>query len=320
MSNCTTRARWRALGTSAELLVTDASALGEARAIVERELDAIDRACSRFRADSELTRVNSARGRAVAAGPLLLEAVQLAVRAAALTDGRVDPTLGVALELAGYDRDWDLLEQVADEQSENPRPMPRVVARWRGNWRAIRIDRAGGTIRIPAGMKLDLGATAKAWAADRAASVVHATTGCGVLLSLGGDIATAGAGPANGWRIHVTDDHRGGPHAPGQTIAISGGGLATSSTTVRRWSHRGQTMHHIIDPRTGACVEEIWRTVSVAASDCADANIAATTAIVHGERAPQWLAEADLPARLVARDGDVLTLGRWPQEEEQTWI
>ncbi len=313
MSAGTTRARWCALGTSVELLVTDANALDEARTLVERELDAIDRACSRFRADSELALVNSARGRNVATGPLLLEAVQLAVRAAELTDGRVDPTLGVALELVGYDRDWELLEPLAEEQSESPRPAPRVLVRSRGNWRAIGIDRARGTIQIPAGVKLDLGATAKAWAADRATNAVHTATDCGVLLSLGGDVATAGTSPAGGWRIRVTDDHRSGPHALGQTIAILDGGLATSSTAVRRWRHEGRAMHHIIDPTTGWPTTGSWRTASVTAIDCADANIAATAALVLGERAPAWLARLGLPARLVAHDGSVLSVGCWPE-------
>jgi thiamine biosynthesis lipoprotein len=175
-------------------------------------------------------------------------------------------------------------------------------------------DRA--TLRIPVGVKLDLGATAKAWAADRSSRAVHDATGCGVLVSLGGDISTAGPSPAPGWRIHVTDDHRSAPDAPDQTISIAAGGIATSSTTVRRWRHDGRTMHHIIDPSTGGPVVDVWRTVSVAAIDCVDANIAATAAIVRGSRAPEWLAGLRLPARLVGRDGDVLTVGSWPREGE----
>jgi thiamine biosynthesis lipoprotein len=170
------------------------------------------------------------------------------------------------------------------------------------------------TIQLPRGVKLDLGATAKAWAADRAAAAARAASGCGVLVSLGGDIATSGACPAGGWRVHVTDDHRDGPDAPGQTIAIGGGGLATSSTFVRRWRRNGQQMHHIVDPATGDPASTPWRTVSVAAASCAEANIAATAAIVRGERALAWLAELGLPARLVARDGAVSTVGSWPAE------
>jgi thiamine biosynthesis lipoprotein len=193
-----------------------------------------------------------------------------------------------------------------------------VLASIRPGWKAIELDRERATLRIPSGVKLDLGATAKAWAADRASRAVHEATGCGVLVSLGGDISTAGACPERGWRIHVTDDHRSAPDAPGQTIAIASGGIATSSTTVRRWRHEGRTMHHIIDPSTGAPVEGAWRTVSVAAGDCADANIAATAAIVRGSRAPAWLTELGLPARLVASDGSVLTTESWPAEGESS--
>lgn len=161
-------------------------------------------------------------------------------------------------------------------------------------------------------MALDLGATAKALCADRAAAAAARATGAGVLVSLGGDIAIAGGAPAGGWTIHVTDDHRSGPEAPGQTIAIAGGGLATSSTTTRRWRHDGRLMHHILDPWTGSPATGPYRTVSVAAADCVRANTASTAAIVLGDGAPAWLTERALPARLVAHDGAVTVLGGWP--------
>jgi thiamine biosynthesis lipoprotein len=344
------RERWQALGTSVELVLNDRDALARARSIVERELEEIDRACSRFREDSDLTRLNMRAGRTVQVNPLLIEATQLALRAAELTDGDLDPTIGRALELAGYDRDWRLLApphgsacpsrmpSTTPASTSGPRveaphgdprvgapressvaaapPGPRVLATMRSGWWTVEVDRERSTLRIPLGVKLDLGATAKAWAADRACGAVYDATGCGVLLSLGGDIATAGPSPAQGWSIHVTDDHRGTASAPGQTISISGGGLATSSTTVRRWRHEGRTMHHILDPSTGEPAASVWRTVSVAAIDCADANIAATAAIVRGERAPDWLADLQLPARLVGREGAVVTVGSWPREEQ----
>jgi thiamine biosynthesis lipoprotein len=316
MGGSTTRAKWQALGTSVELIVADVTAFADARAIVERELAAIDRACSRFREDSELARVNAHPGRVLAVDPLLIEAIQVALRAAELTDGEVDPTLGRALELTGYDRDWQLLEQPTEQCAthtvQGSRPAPRIRAKLRPDWQAIEIDPARATIRIPRAVKLDLGASAKAWAADRAARGVHDRVGCGVLVSLGGDIATAGPSPADGWQVHVTDDHRAGPGTPGQRIAITGGGLATSSTTVRRWRHAGRTMHHILDPSTGGPTVGVWRTASVAAIDCTDANIAATASLIRGARAPAWLASLGLPARLVSHDERVLRVGSWP--------
>ncbi len=302
-------ASWFALGTSVVLRVSDPGALPAARERVEAELDAIDRACSRFRADSELSRLNARAGRPVHAGALLLEALEVALRAAELTDGDVDPTLGRALELAGYDRDWQLLAPPAAGEP----PPPAVRARVRAGWRTGELDRAAATVRLAQGIRLDLGATAKAWAADRAAAAV-ARGGCGALVAIGGDIAVAGPAPAGGWLIRVTDDHRAPLSEPGQTISIADGGVATSSTAVRRWSHEGHTMHHIIDPASGAPVRGTWRTVSVAAASCTDANIAATAALVRGGRAPAWLAGQSLPARLVDAEGNVRTLGGWPRE------
>jgi thiamine biosynthesis lipoprotein len=307
-------ATWESLGTTVVLRASDPTAMPAAREAVEAELGAIDLACSRFRGDAELARVNACAGRATRVSPLLIEALEVALRAAELTGGDVDPTVGRALELAGYDRDWSLLAPAAPE-SPGPAERPgRIVARLRSGWRAVTLDRASATVRIPAGIRLDLGATAKAWAADRAAAAAAAAGGCGVLVAIGGDIATAGPAPEGGWRIRVTDDHRSDCTAPGQTVAISSGGLATSSTTVRRWMHAGQTMHHIIDPDTGAPVRASWRTVSVAAASCTDANIATTAALVRAARAPAWLAGLGLPARLVDQDGKALAIGSWPGE------
>jgi thiamine biosynthesis lipoprotein ApbE len=301
-------ATWQALGTSIVLRLTEPGALACARATIEQELGAIDQACSRFRPDSELSRVNAQAGRPVRASELFIEALEVALRAAALTDGDVDPTVGLAIELAGYDRDWRLLAPPVDGQE----PRPAITARVHGDWRTVKLDRANSSVRVPTGIRLDLGATAKAWAADRAAERAAAATGCGVLVGVGGDIATCGPAPAGGWPIHVTDDHRSDPSAPGQTISILSGAVATSSTTVRRWSHDGHTMHHIIDPRSGAPLRSRWRTVSAAAAGCVDANIATTAALVRADAAPAWLERLGLPARLVDRDGRVITVGGWP--------
>lgn len=315
-SSTPTYASWEALGTSVVLRVSEPGALEPARAAVELELDAIDRACSRFRGDSELSRVNAAGGRSTHASRLLIDALEVALRAAELSDGDVDPTLGRVLELSGYDRDWRLLEP-PDTQPEGiagAAAAATITARTRPGWQEISIDRASSSIKLPPGVSLDLGATAKAWAADRAAAAAETAGGCSALVSLGGDIATSGGAPRDGWRIHVTDDHRSDPSAPGQTVSISSGALATSSTAVRRWSHAGHTMHHIIDPATAAPVRATWRTVSVAAGNCTDANIATTAALVRAQAAPAWLERLGLPARLVDWDGNVTTFCGWPRE------
>jgi thiamine biosynthesis lipoprotein len=321
-------ARWETWSTSVVLRLADPHGLAAACVAVERELDAIDRACSRFRADSEIARANASAGRAVRVSPLLAEALALALRAARLTDGDVDPTVGSALKLAGYDRDWLSLEPAKDRPAEadgdscvHERPsLPTVIARAVCGWRSVAFDPAARTLRVPAGFTIDLGATAKAWAADRAALAAAQTADCGALVAIGGDIATSAGPPAHGWSVHVTDDHRSDHNAPGQTVTIRSGGLATSSTAVRRWRHAGRTMHHIIDPATGAPMQHTWRTVSVAAASCADANIATTAALIRAGTAPAWLARMGVPARLVSDGGRVYTIGAWPADTPQTRI
>jgi thiamine biosynthesis lipoprotein len=295
-------ATWRALGTTAVVLVKRAAALDRARAAVQCELDAVDRACSRFRDDSELSRVNAAGGRRVAVGELLVEAVLAALRAARLTKGDVDPTVGHALVLAGYDRDFGEIRASA-----------RAVRAVRApGWRVVEVDTDAGTVRVPAGVVLDLGATAKALAVDRAVRAAAAAAGCGVLVNIGGDLATTGSPPSGGWPVRVTDDHAAPPDAPGETVRVTTGALATSSTAVRRWRRGDATIHHILGPASGASAAETWRTVSVAAATCVDANTASTAAIVRGDRAVAWLERLGLPARLCRPDGSVVRVAGWP--------
>jgi FAD:protein FMN transferase len=299
-----------ALGSTAVVGVQDSEHLDAARAAVDEVVAAFDRSCSRFREDSELETLNRAGGAPVAASPLLLDAVAAAVRAAEITDGDVDPTVGEALIALGYDRDWDELPAAEDE----PR-RARIVAV--PGWRTIRLDREAGTVQLGRGVRLDLGATAKALAADRAAAAANQAAGCGVLVSLGGDIAISGSAPEDGWRIRVTDDHRSDMSVPGQWIALQGGGLATSSTTVRRWQTTEGQAHHLVDPSTGRPATGFWRTVSVTAASCLDANIASTTAIIRGEPALGWLSSLGLPSRLVGEDGRVRHIAGWPAQGEE---
>jgi thiamine biosynthesis lipoprotein len=304
-------ASWRALGTLVRLVVTDRHRLPEAQQMLRADLDAVDLACSRFRADSELSALASASadGRPHQVSPLLAEAIAVALRAARLTDGDVDPTVGAAMSAVGYDRDF---EQI-------PSNGPSVTVATVPGWRRVRLD--GRTLTMPLGTRLDLGATAKAWAADRSAARIATKLGCGVLVSLGGDVAVAGPAPDGGWRIRVQDvtgDPDDPPAGPYALVAIRDGGLATSSTMARRWRRGGDLLHHILDPRTGLPAAPVWRTVSVAAGCCADANAASTAAVIRGRAAPGWLARLGLPARLVDAAGAVLTVAGWPDESEAT--
>jgi thiamine biosynthesis lipoprotein len=292
-------------GGAAVVGVTDADALAAAQAAVKDVLDAVDLACSRFRDDSEIAALARAQGQPVPVGQVLFDAVEAGLRAARITDGDVDPTLGQVLRALGYDRDFDELAG---------RGPARVRVAVIPGWQAVTLDAARRTIQVPAGVELDLGATAKALAADRSAEAVHAVTGVGALVSLGGDIALAGEPPPDGWRVRVTDDHRAGTEAPGQWITLRDGGLATSSTSVRRWQTDAGEAHHLIDPSTGHPATGEWRTVSVCAASCLDANIASTAAIIRGAASRGWLAAQRLPSRLVGHAGSVVHVAGWPED------
>ncbi len=295
-------------GTTATLVVTEHDALTAARSLVDAQLAQIDLACSRFRDDSELSRLNAASGTPAQVSELFAEALKVALRAAELTAGDVDPTCGQALIELGYDRDFGEINPASIRLPAAAAPLP--------GWQRIRFDPVRRLVQLPAGILLDLGATAKAWASDLCAARATSALGCGVLLSLGGDVATAGPGPGGGWQIRVTDDHAAPADAPGQTVTIRSGGLATSGTTVRAWSRDGRRVHHIVDPVTGQSVQSCWRTVSVAAATCVDANTASTAAIIRGASAPRWLEDLGLPARLVRADGSVVRIAGWPGDPD----
>jgi thiamine biosynthesis lipoprotein ApbE len=305
-------ADWPALGTQVRLVVTDPDQLAEGCQLLEADLADVDMACSRFRADSELVAVNTAApGRAdgVPISPLLAEAIAVALRAARQTSGAVDPTVGAAMAAAGYDRDFALVRQSG--------PRLRLTVRQVPGWRHVRLDGRSRTVSLPAGAQLDLGATAKAWAADRSAGRLAEQLGCGVLVSLGGDIAVAGPPPPDGWRIRVQDitgRPEDPPAGPAAVVSIRAGGLATSSTAARRWRRGGDVIHHILDPRTGLPAAPVWRTVSVAALSCAEANTASTAAIIQGRSAIGWLTAQRLPARLVGPDSAITTVAGWPPD------
>jgi thiamine biosynthesis lipoprotein len=305
-------ADWTAIGTLVRVVVTDAAALPAAKRILVADLAALDLACSRFRADSELRRLDEHGGRPVPVSPLLAEALATALEAAWRTDGDVDPTVGEAMAAIGYDRDFAQVRPDGPTLRLVPAPAP--------GWEGVELDRDRGTVTIPAGVRLDLGATAKALASDRAAGRIFAETGSGVLVSLGGDLRAEGPTPDGGWQVRVQDvtgHPDAGTDGPVAHVALHGGGLATSSTAARRWVRGGDLLHHLVDPRRGLPAESPWRTVSVAAPTCVAANTASTAAVIRGVRAPRWLESLGLAARLVDVEGRVRTVGRWPLDSRR---
>jgi FAD:protein FMN transferase len=324
-------ATWRAIGTFVELVVADVNQLDDAREIAVDLIAELDRTCSRFRDDSELSRANQAAGTWVPASPVLLDAVRVAVIAAQATDGVVDPTLGHSLIALGYDRDLADVQATTPASPLNPpgprqadprqvatspAALPSAIPARRGAWSEIEIT--DGAIRLPFDVSLDLGATAKAYGSDCIAMAL-AARGIQGLISLGGDVSIARPEGAAEywWRIAVCER----PNTPGeQTLLMTSGGIATSSTTHRRWSHDRTTVHHLLDPSTGRPVEQTWRTVTVRAATCVAANTATTASLVMGDAAVPWLERNGLAARLVDQQGDVYEVAGWPGDPSDTRI
>ncbi|WP_181408356.1 FAD:protein FMN transferase [Schumannella sp. 10F1B-5-1] len=299
---------WPLWSTTARLVLHGADAaerMPAALAAADRLTAAVDATASRFRHDSEVNRIAADLPDGARISPLLARLVRAAQHAAELSDGDVDPTLGQALAAVGYDRDIRL---VADDDGR----LVRAVATVRPGWRSLLLE--GDRLRLPGHLALDLGASAKAVTADDLAADIHRATGCSTLVALGGDIATAGRGPAGGWQVRAADR----PGDPATTVSLRGGwAVATSSTQHRTWRRGGERMHHILDPRTGLPAEAVWRSVTIAARSCLEANALSTAAIVRGMAALPWLAALGCPARLVDADGRVLVLGGWPLEVDE---
>ena len=291
-----------ALGTTARAAAWPPADLDLVLAAVDAELERLDRQASRFRDDSEISLIHHEPSPVHQLSRGLAEAISVALDAARWSGGLVDPTVGGALIALGYDRDFAAIGP-ARVPAGGPAPAP--------GWQSVTLE--GTRLGLPAGVRLDLGATAKGLGSDRAAAAAYRVRRRGgILVSLGGDIAVAGQPPVGGWPVAVADSSDPGRGAPGQVVRLTAGALATSSVTGRRWQRDGRQVHHIIDPRTGWPAAGPWRTVSVAAASCAEANAASTAAIVAGHDAEPWLAGTGLPSRLVAHNGAVRLLGGWP--------
>ena len=246
----------------------NAAALDDVRRLVH-EWDAI---FSRFRGESELNRVNASPADVVLVSETFARAIRAALAGARATGGLVDPTLGAALIAAGYDRDFALLEADA-------RPPGDAVL---GTWRSVSL--AGRLLARPHGTLIDLNGVVKSLVVDEAARLLPA----GSFVSAGGDLATSGevvvALPGGG------------------SVRLGAGGLATSGKTRRRWLRGSVQQHHLIDPRTGRPATSCWDEVSVAASSCLAADIAARAAFLLSRDGPAWLDDRGLPGRFLVDD------------------
>jgi thiamine biosynthesis lipoprotein len=305
-------ATWPAYGWTARVVLTAGDhpeLLDDARDLVSGVLAAVDRAAGRSRPNAEVHRLLRAGGRTITVSPLLAELVAAALGAARRSGGVVDPTVGAAMNRLAHGGDpaWlpvcGQVSQVSQVgQAGKGRPAP--------GWQVVRLE--GRRLGVPAGVSLDLGAVTNAFAADRAAALLADRFGVGALVSVGGDVATAGPAPAGGWRVRVHGDPA-RPDEPAGTIVLpAGAAVATSGTLHRTWRHGGQVLHHIVDPRTGTSAATPWRTATAVAVSCVQANTLTMGALVRGDGAARWLNGLGAPARLVTTDGAVVTVGAWP--------
>lgn len=295
---------WQDWSCTVRVVVGRADVADDAAALVATLMADVERAVSRFRADSELERVNDAAPSLLAVSPLTLELVETALAAAAQTEGAVDPTVGHRVTAWGYD---------ADVQAVRADPGERVATVVDGlhpDWRQVVVDHDLGRVGVPRGLRLDLGATAKAWTADEGARRVAARFRQPVLVEIGGDVAAAGH-VDEPWSVRVAETAGG----PGEVVGLTHGGLATSSTLARAWRAAGRTAHHVIDPRTGAPTSGPVRSATVWAPSCREANTFSTAALVWGAQAAARLEPAGVAARLVGDDGAVRQVGPWPTQE-----
>lgn len=305
-----TRARpstntFRAIGTTNSVLVTRPEVLADAVLVAQRHLREVDRAVSRFRPDSEVSLLAARARRAPAeafVSPTFAAYLEAALRVARLTGGLVDPTVGSALAAEGYDGDLDLVRSRHGFHQVRVAGVPR--------WHSVHLNVSGRRVAVAPGTLLDLGASAKAYAADRIAARLAETLPGGFAVNLGGDVAVSGELPEHGWAVGIED----ASGATRQVVTSTGQAIATSSTQLRVWDTDDGPRHHIVDPRTGRTAPVVWSQVSCAAATCLEANAASTAAIVLGADAPAWLTAQGVPARLETPGGRVVTTPGWPDE------
>ncbi len=264
-----------------------------------------EQSLSRFRPDSDLSKLNNRSGRCVPVSKTLWEVLSVALTVAQQTDGIVVPTLLSALLAAGYDRSFDQLAAGAGKSNKPPSP---TIA---GEWRNIELRR-NHRVCLPAGVTLDFGGIAKGWAAQQ--SVRRLLQYGPALVDAGGDIAISGPrADGSKWPIGITD-----PFAPDkelELLMLERGGVATSGRDYRRWQQGGVERHHIIDPRNGQPAATNVMSATVIASDAMAAEVAAKVAFILGSDAGmQWLERhPSLAGLLVLEDGSALPSSRLAQ-------
>ncbi len=286
------------MGTEVSV-VAEAGEAERARAEVAELFERWERTLSRFREDSELSRLNALAGTQVVVSELLLGALTTALAAARATAGLYDPTLLRALERLGYDRSFEHVPALA--------PAATVASAPGGGWRRIRLDQRERTVTLPAGVGVDLGGIGKGMAVDAAIERLRADGLRRAMVNAGGDLRVLGT-PADlgSWPVAID-----GPKGS-LTVPLARGALATSGIGRRRWRQGAAERHHLLDPRSGQPAWTGLWSVTVAAATCARAEVAAKTAFILGQRAgADFLAGKRLAGLLATDSGAWRAAGSW---------
>ncbi len=234
---------------------------------VLQRLVQLERTWSRFLDDSEVSQLNALDGAPAVVGSDTATLVAHAVLAWQLTGGRFDPLVGDALVGLGYDRPFPW----SGDRGGRVAPVHHPVDR-------IHVDESSGLVRLPVGARLDPGGIGKGLAADLVVAefLMGAGPDVAVLVNVGGDLRAGGPPPTDGWEVEV--DHLVGPLV---RVAVGGGALATSSRLRRTWrTTDGESVHHVIDPRTRRPVRGPAASVTVIADTAWWAEALATAALV----------------------------------------
>lgn len=262
---------FHAMGTDVEVIVVDGP--DGAAADAQRQIDALEARWSRFLPDSELSRLNAAAGAPAVVSRLTFDLVQRAVGAWRLTNGRFDPTVLPSLEAAGYDRTFEDVARDAPDRVDATRPAPGCGG--------IELDPVVRAVRLPPGVRLDLGGIGKGYAADLVARELRGAGAAGVCVNLGGDLLVAGEPPdgAPAWVVAV-DDPSGADRFG--ALALLQGGVATSTRLRRAWRRAGRDLHHLLDPASGEPAAGGLASVTVLAAEAWWAEVLAKAAFVAG--------------------------------------
>ncbi len=280
-----------ALGTQCSLLGYFRPPSAEAVSIFSELIGQMDLAASRFRDDSEIRMIfnGEARNR-VKVSPLLFDALYAALRGAEVTGGYLDPTVAGTLVALGYKADFNT---TLDNGVSVPGAHQAILPR---GYKNMKLDRTNGVVTVAQGVTFDLGSTGKAFLADRIKESIEFQLSEQVLVNLGGDISASIPGDGRFWPVKITNDRSLDLTSDGITIAVFGGGVATSSTLRRAWKSGDRNVHHIVDPFSGESAKSIFDSVTVLAGSALDANIASCGTIAMALRGPDWLASTGLPA------------------------